>query len=142
MADLVTKLLLETKQFDANLGKSTLEIKQFQQKIEGFGKNAVGAFTKFAGAIGIAYSGMEAFNKVMSSSQTTSDFFVKTQLQATTAVDAFFTSLSMGDVSGFLSNIDELIKSAGILADVLDELETKNLFTNSEVFELQSQHRI
>ena len=36
MADLITRLLLNTQQFDNNLGKSTKQIQGFQQKIQGF----------------------------------------------------------------------------------------------------------
>ena len=34
MADLITRLLLNTQQFDNNLGKSTKQIQGFQQKIQ------------------------------------------------------------------------------------------------------------
>ena len=40
MADLITRLLLNTQQFDNNLGKSTKQIQGFQQKIQGFSSGA------------------------------------------------------------------------------------------------------
>ena len=63
MADLITRLLLNTQQFDNNLGKSTKQIQGFQQKIQGFSSGAVSAFTKFAGVLGVAMELQNCYRK-------------------------------------------------------------------------------
>ena len=46
MPDLITRLLLNTQQFDQNLGTSSKQIQGFQQKINTFSSGAIGAFSK------------------------------------------------------------------------------------------------
>lgn len=78
--DLVTRLLLNSSQFDNNIQRSTGQIRSFQQAGRTAG-NALGSMTsmamKFAGGIGIAMSAGEAFNKAINSTQTSGDAFVK-----------------------------------------------------------------
>jgi hypothetical protein len=97
MADLITKLLLNTQQFDQNLGNSSKQIQGFQQKINTFSSGAIGAFTKFAGGVGLAMGGLEAFNMAIGSTQTTGDAFAITVGTAKDSIDVFFRSLVSGD---------------------------------------------
>lgn len=48
----------------------------------------------------------------------------------------------MGDFSGFLNNLQNVINKAGNLADIMDELATKSLFTNSELSSLNMQKNV
>ena len=52
MADLITRLLLNTQQFDNNLGKSTKQIQGFQQKIQGTDSTTGKALYKICGGTG------------------------------------------------------------------------------------------
>lgn len=142
MSDLITRLLLNTQQFDQNLGKSSQQIQGFQQKINTFSSGAVGAFTKFAGVVGLAMGGMEAFNKTIASTQTTGDAFEKTITQSKSSIDLFFTSIAKGDFSKFIDGLKNTIIQSGILAEQLDELATKSLFTNKELSDLMLQKKI
>ena len=134
--DLVTRLLLETQQFDDNLAKATKSVRGFSQ--QGSGLNSVlgglgKTLGKLATGIGFATNAADAFNKTIDSSQTFTDFFNKTILQATTAVDTFYFSLSNGDISNFLNNMNSAIQAAGQLADILDDLETFNIFKSPQM---------
>lgn len=134
--DLVTRLLLETQQFDDNLAKATKSVRGFSQ--QGSGLNSVlgglgKTVGKLAAGIGFATNAADAFNKTIDSSQTFTDFFNKTVLQATTAVDTFYFSLSNGDISNFLNNMNSAIQAAGQLADILDDLETFNIFKSPQM---------
>lgn len=97
MADLITRLLLETGNFDNNLGKSSKQIKDFEVEIQDFSGKAVGYFSKFAGGIGAAITVGEAFNKTMQSNQTTSDLLENSINAAKDSVDNFFYALGTGD---------------------------------------------
>lgn len=66
MADLVTRLILDNKQFNNNIAKSKQETQQF----ENVSTKITGTIGKFAAGIGIAMGATEAFNKVIHSSQT------------------------------------------------------------------------
>ena len=125
--DLITRLLLNTQQFDQNLGKSSQQIQGFQQKINTFSSGAVGAFTKFAGAVGLAMGGMEAFNKIIGSTQTTADLFGNNLLATTRTVDAFFVSLNSGDWNAFSNGIIDAYENMKVFAEMMDELQDKRL---------------
>lgn len=142
MADILTRLLLDTKGFDANLTKSKQGVNSYQSSITEMAKNAGAGILKFAGAIGVAVGGMEAFGKTINSTQTTGDAYVRVTDQMKASVDSFFTSIAMGDFSGFINNLQNVISKAGDLADIMDELATKSLFTNSELSGLNMQKNI
>ena len=69
MADLVTRLLLDSSGFNNNIVKSSRQVQEFQQ-ITG---NIVGTIGKFAAGIGIATTASDAFMKIIRSSQATND---------------------------------------------------------------------
>lgn len=127
MADLVTRLLLNTQQFDNNLGKSTKQIQGFQQKIQGFSNMAISSFTKFAGGIGIALTAGEAFNKALRSCQATSDLFDNNLNAAKDTVDSFFRSLVTGDWNVFNEGILGAYRNLKDLSMIMDELADKKL---------------
>lgn len=141
-ADLVTRLLLKNDEFDRSLKQSQKQIQSFDKMTASVSKGVTASFVSMAGGIGLAVGGLEAFNKTLMSSQTTGDAFVRVQEQAKASVDAFFSSLAMGDFSGFLQNIGNIVTKAGELADIMDELGTKTLFTNAEVRTLEQEYRI
>lgn len=127
MADLVTRLLLNTQQFDNNLGKSTKQIQGFQQKIQGFSNFAISSFTKFAGGIGIALTAGEAFDKALRSCQTTADLFDNSLNAAKGTVDSFFRSLVTGDWNAFNEGILGTYRNLKDLSMIMDELADKKL---------------
>ena len=57
MADLLTRLLLNTKDFDSNLGRSRKQISTFDKQLAHFGRVASGALGSLAGAAGIVSIG-------------------------------------------------------------------------------------
>lgn len=142
MSDIITRLLLKTNDFDANLNRAKGSVNSFQGGISSMAKTAGAGIMKFAGTIGIAVSAYEGFNKVVNSSQTTGDAWVKTQDQMKASVDSFFASIAMGNFGGFLSNLQNVIDKAGELSVALDNLETKTLFNNSEVNDLNTKYQI
>lgn len=69
MPDLITRLLLNSNQFDNNIRSSGKELQKFQE----MGKTVTLAIGKFAGAIGLAMGANEAFNRTINSTQATGD---------------------------------------------------------------------
>lgn len=131
MADLITRLLLNTQQFDNNLGKSTKQIQGFQQKIQGFSSGAVSAFTKFAGVLGVAYGATELLQKGLNSNATLQDKYNSLMQAGSTVTDQFFTAIYSGDWTVFNDGIEKAIKNAKEYADtyrnVQRMLETTNI---------------
>lgn len=142
MSDIVTRLLLKTNDFDANLEKSKKGVNNFQGGISNMAKTAGAGIVKFAGTIGVAMGAYEGLMKVINSSQTTGDAYVKMMDQAKASVDSFFSSIALGNFDGFLSNLQNVIDKAGDLSVALDNLGTKTLFNKVEVDDLNTKYQL
>lgn len=142
MSDIITRLLLKTNDFDANLEKSKRNVNGFQNGVSNMAKTAGTSVMKFAGGLGLAISAGEGLMKTINSSQTTGDAYVKMMDQAKASVDSFFASIALGNFDGFLSNLQNVIDKAGELSVALDNLGTKTLFNKAEVDDLNTKYMI
>lgn len=135
MADLVTRLLLNSSQFDNNIRQSTQQVQQFQQ----VGRNITATIGKFAGALGVAMTAGEAFNKWVHSSQTLGDEWDNTINACKGTIDVFFQSLSNGDWSAFQDGLFSTIKGLKELSALRDSLADAKLTMgfNTKRFEAQ-----
>ena len=136
MADLVTRLLLNSSQFDNNIRQSTQQVQQFQQ----VGRNITATIGRFAGVLGIAMTAGEAFNKVLNSSQTLGDMTASNMAALKTSVDEFFYSLGNGNLSNFLTGLGDMINKAKEAYAALDQLGNTQI--SYGVFSAKSQSEI
>lgn len=97
MADLVTRLLLNSSQFDNSIRQSTQQIQQFQT----ISRNITATVGKFAGILGVAMSATEIFDRAVNSSRETQQDWNTVVGTAKTTVDNFFSSLYNGDWTVF-----------------------------------------
>ena len=86
-----------------------------------------GTVSSFAGFLGVATTAGSFFNEMMDNSQTLGDAVERAQTQAGNAVDYFAQCITQCDFSNFLSGLRSAIDEAGKLADVLDDLATRQL---------------
>lgn len=136
MADLVTRLLLNSSQFDNNIRQSTQQVQQFQQ----VGRNITATIGRFAGVLGVAMTAGEAFNKVLNSSQTLGDMTASNMAALKTSVDEFFYSLGNGNLSNFLTGLGDMIDKAKEAYAALDQLGNTQI--SYGVFSAKSQSEI
>ena len=130
MSDIVTRLLLKTNDFDANLNKSKKNVNGFQSDISKMSGVAVSGVMKFAGVLGIAVTASEGFNKVMNSSQTLGDEYARTMDGLKGGVDQFFYSIGSGDWTPFMNGLTETIRLAREAYNAMDQLgNTKMSFS-------------
>lgn len=143
MADIITRLLLKTNDFDANLNKAKGSVNQFQGGIANMAKTAGAGVMKFAGAIGVAVGAYEGLNKVISSSQPLSDEYNRTIDGLKGSVDEFFYSIGSGDWTPFFNGLDETIRKAREAYTALDQLGNTKMsygyFNMRNQAELQDQ---
>lgn len=118
MADLVTRIIAEDKQFNDKIERSKKQTKQFGET----GKLAQGALLKMAGAMGVATSAGAVFKKIIDSSQTSADGFQVIIGGAKTTVDQFFKSISTGDFTNFINGLDDVYRRAKNAEKALDQL--------------------
>ena len=130
MSDIVTRLLLKTNDFDANLNKSKKNVNAFQSDISKMSGVAVSGVMKFAGVLGIAVTASEGFNKVMNSSQTLGDEYARTMDGLKGGVEQFFYSIGSGDWTPFMNGLTETIRLAREAYNAMDQLgNTKMSFS-------------
>lgn len=121
MSDILTRLLLDTKDYDSKLKKAKGSSQDFASSI---GTKAAAAVGKFAAGIGIAMGGVEAFKKMMNSTQTTGDAWNNTISACKSSADMFFQSLASGDWSNFEGGLLRTIgrlKEVAVLQDMLGD---------------------
>lgn len=133
MADLVTTIKVDSKQFDNSIKESTNQVRKFEREnyktgkqVEAFGGKisgiASGALMGMAGTLGLAYGATESFTKILRSSQATSDAFDVTIAQAKTSVDYFFTTISTGNWDNFFTGILKATEYAKDFTEYMDKL--------------------
>lgn len=122
MADLVTRLLLNNKQFDDNIKKSRKQVKDFEDMTQKFGQGIKSGFTQIAAVAGIAGGAMATFDKFVNASQTTGDAWAGKVEQMKASVDNFFYALNTGDMTSFSMGLEELRKQAQATYEALDQL--------------------
>lgn len=130
MSDIVTRLLLKTNDFDANLEKSKKNVSGFQNNITSMSSIACSGVMKFAGALGAVVTISEGFNKIMNSSQTLGDEYSRTMEGIKEGVDQFFYSIGSGDWTPFMNGLSETIRLAREAYNAMDQLgNTKMSFS-------------
>ena len=137
MSDIVSRLLLDSKQYDASLRKSKKESNDFASEVAGNLSVAVG---KFAGAIGLAVGGIEAFEKLMGSSQSLGDKWNNTLNACKGTVDAFFFSLSSNNWSSFNQGLIQTIENMYQLSALKDQLSDARLSMGFEQRQFEREY--
>lgn len=133
--DLVTRLLLNSSQFDNNITNSAKQLKAFQD----VGKSVTSSIGKFAAGLGAVGSAAEIFNKFINAGQGSSDALSFALGTAKDSVDMFFTSLNTGDFTAFNKGINGTIKNLMELQRLRDDLaDTKN---STSVFRSQYNYQ-
>ena len=126
MADIITKLLLNDKDYSSKLDKAKKSTKDYKSEIDNLGKSIGGNITKafgtFATAVGVAGGAIGTFNKVIKSSNDLTDKWDIAVRAAKNSVDTFFTALATGDFSTFLGGLTSIIERAKEAAIALDAL--------------------
>ena len=121
MSDILTRLLLDSKDYDSKLKRAKGSTQDFASSI---GSKAAMAVGKFATGIGLAMGGVEAFNKVMQSSQTLGDSWNNTINACKGSVGVFFQSLATGNWDAFNGGLLQTIRnmrSVSAMKDMLDD---------------------
>lgn len=134
-------MLLEDKEFSKKLQNAKGELKGIDALGGAAFKGIAGAVTRIAGAVGVAMGGMEAFNKLMASSQTLADSWGATMEAAKTSVDNFFYSLGSGDFSPFLGGLDDMINRAREAYALLDDFGNVQMSYNYKSAEVMAEYQ-
>lgn len=122
-ADLVTRLLLQNADFDRQLKESKKQVENFEKGIN-IMKSSLGAV---AATFGLAMGANEAFNRVISSSQTLGDKYASTMESVKRVTEEFFYAVGSGDLSTFTGGLQDLIDLAKDAYNAMDQLGNVNI---------------
>jgi len=140
MADLMTRILLNDKQFSDRLDKSKKGLKDFEEQVkrsggsasgleDKLGKLVGGGLTKLIGGFGLATAAGAAFKGIIDNSQTTADGFANAVGAAKASVDQLFKAVATGDFSNFINGLDDVYNRAKNAQAALDQLwNTQNAY--------------
>lgn len=130
MADLVTRLLLDSSQFDNNIRRSTQQVQRYQQ----VGRNITATIGRFAGVLGVAYGATELLQKGLNSNAALQDKYNSLMRTGSAVTGQFFSSIYSGDWTVFNNGILNAIKNAKDYVDTYRKLQ-KTLQVNSIRYE-------
>lgn len=119
MSDILTRLLLNTNDFDSKLEKAKKSSDGFSSMLKG---KVGGALKTIAGTIGVAVGATEAFKKTMDGTQSSGDALRGTMHALKTGVDEFFYSVNTGNLSNFIANLDRIASKGKEAYAALDQL--------------------
>lgn len=125
VADLITRLIVDSNGHDAGLKKASLSIKGYMVSAKDMStaiSGVMGVMGKFAGGIGIAMTATEAFTKVMNSSQTTADNMQIALSTVSSTVDTFANAIATCDLSAFSQGLGTIVSKAVEAAMAVDQL--------------------
>lgn len=92
-------------------------------------KTGVDALKGVAGAAGVAFGAMEAFDRIVKSNEANNDKWENTVRAMNNSVNEFFSALTSGDFSLFNEGLDTIIQKARDTADALRQIEdTQTMF--------------
>lgn len=132
MANLITRLTLDSGQFDRNITGASKKVRDLDKQFantrkglsnfgSGLGLN-IGSLGGFTTALGAAAVAGAALNKFLKSSQALSDAFNNNIAAAKTTVDSFFFALSSGNFDSFTDGFANAWKRAREIAEGDDEI--------------------
>lgn len=122
-ADILTRLLLNTTDFDQKLGKSKKEVDSWSKQMVGMGSVAGGAMKGIAGAAGLAFGAMETFDRIIKANETNNDKWENTMRAVNNSVNEFFSALTSGDFTTFQNGLEGIIQKARDTAEALRQVE-------------------
>ena len=122
-ADILTRLLLNTTDFDQKLGKSKKDVDSWSKQMTGMGSVVGGAMKGIAGAAGLAFGAMETFDRIIKANETNNDKWENTMRAVNNSVNEFFSALTSGDFSLFSQGLDNIRKKAIDTAEALRQIE-------------------
>lgn len=88
----------------------------------------VGALSKLAVGLGAAGAALKVAGDAFKQNEVIMDEFNRNIEAAKGVYDGFLNALNTGDISGFLSNINNIVKAARDAYDAMDDLGTFNAF--------------
>ena len=116
----IVKLTLESNQYERKMKDAQ---KQWNDFMRGMGMS-VSKFTAVGAAVGAVSGALKVAKDAFFANEKQLDEWGKTVDASKSVYNGFLSALNTGDISGFLSNIDQIVSAARDAYNALDELNT------------------
>lgn len=147
-SDIITRAKIESDQWTRGMRGMQADLDKFRNKSKGMTTEAAamnkvfGSITsglgKFAGALGVGLTAMEAFNRTIAASEQLTDLMGATMQQANSIVDAFFASIATADFSNFVNGLGDITRGAREAYEAVDALGTLKMFQSPQAARIQA----
>ena len=104
-----------------------------------FGVN-IGQLTKFGGLVGVATTALGVAKDAFFASEANIDAWQSTVESAESVYTSFLTAINNGDISGFLSRIDQIVQAAREAYNELDTLGTMRTVQSPQMSAQQTEN--
>lgn len=120
----IVKLGLESNEYERKLKQAQ---KDWQQFTRGIGLSA-SKFTAVGAAIGAVTGALKVAKDAFMANERVVDEWGRTMKASESLYKGFLNSLNTGSISGFLTNMNNIVNAARAAYDAMDELGTYNAF--------------
>jgi len=124
MAQSLVKLTLESNQYERGIRQAQ---KTWNDFTRGLGIS-IGKFTAVGAAIGAVTGALKVAKDAFFKNEQQLDEWNRTVEASKSVYSGFLNALNTGDISGFLTRINDITEAARAAYDALDELSTFNAF--------------
>jgi len=128
-AQTIVKLTAETNDYEKKMRQAQ---KTFNDFMKGVGMSPT-KFSALTLAIGATTAAMKVAKDAFFKNESQLDEWNRQVESSKSVYSGFLNALNNGDISGFLSNMDTIVKAARAAYDALDELATFNAFNQINV---------
>lgn len=138
-ADLTIKVGVDSAELKQGLDQLDRKFDKFKKDNENVGKSITTAWMKVAGAVAAVVGALKTAEKVINSTQLTSDKYTAAMEGAKEATNAFFTAIATGDLTGFIKDLGDAYKAGKEYAEQLDDIadRTRSVTVLSKEAQLQ-----
>lgn len=143
MADVITRLKVDSSGFDKKIKDAQRSIDQFGLKGTEVGNRIkglsdalslnVGSISKFSVAMAAAGAAIKVATDAFKANEEIMDEWGRITESSRAIYDGFLNAINTGDISGYLSRIGEIRKAAREAYDAMDELGTFNAFNRNNL---------
>ena len=130
-SDVIVRMKADTSNYDANIAKARKQLDQFgknnltvggqMKQLTSVLVSSAAKFTSFGAAVGAA---MKVAKDAFNASEASVDEWGRALDAGRSMYEGFLTALNTGDISGYLSRIDQIVAAARAAYNELDRLGT------------------
>ena len=138
--DVLVRMKADTKEYDANIQKARKQLERFGEDnlsaggvLKQLSGNLIGVAAKFASFGAAASAAMKLAKDAFFNNEQQLDEWGRVVQSSESLYKGFLNALNTGDISGYLSNINNIVSAARDAYNALDELATYNAFNKANI---------